>query len=387
MLKIEGLNSILTYLRRLDMSDIAFKLALSAVALILIFIVVKAVNLIIDRLLERNPAKKDQKEPGAENLALSLGMLAKPLVFYVGALTGVVIVLEIFKVNVVSPQMVKNMGLILLKAVGVIVAARLIAGVARLAITQVFARREIKDGIINTKRAQTLESLLKNMVTYIVFFLAGIMVLQIFNVNTSAILASAGILGLAVGFGSQNLVKDIISGFFILFEDQFAVGDYVEAGGVVGVVEEIGLRTCKIRKWTGQLHIIPNGEITKVTNYNRGHMMAVVIVGVAYEEDIDRAMEVLRRECETARREMPAIVETPVVQGVVALGDFAVNIRVVANTIPGEQWAVERDLLRRFKNALDREKVEIPYPRRVITYREEYPGGEKAGMARPESSS
>ncbi|MCL6477005.1 MAG: mechanosensitive ion channel family protein [Peptococcaceae bacterium] len=301
------------------------------------------------------------------------------MIFYGGILTAAVIILEIFEVRVLSPEDLKNIGLIALKVAGVIVAARLVLKLSRLAITQAFARK----GLAGNKRVQTLESLLKNVVTYLIFFLAGLTVLQIFNVNTSAILASAGILGLAVGFGAQNLVRDVISGFFILFEDQLAVGDYVEAAGVVGVVEEVGLRTCKIRKWTGQLHIIPNGEIKMVTNYNRGHMMALAEVGIAYEEDIDRAMEVLRRECEAAHREIPAIVEVPVVQGVVALKDFSVNIRVVARTLPGEQWAVERELLKRFKTALNRAGIEIPYPRRVIIYQEEYGakgenGGQKA---------
>ena len=222
-----------------------------------------------------------------------------------------------------------------------------------------------------SNRAQTLIALTKSLLKYAVFFIAGIMILETFGVDTSAILASAGILGLAVGFGAQSLVQDVISGFFIIFEDQFTVGDYVEAGEVTGVVEEVGLRTTKIRRWTGHLEIIPNGSIKRVTNYNRGHMLALVTVGIAYEEDIDKAIEVLRQAGKKAYEEMESIVEEPVVQGVTQLADSSVNIRTIATTLPGEQWAVERELLRRFKYALDEAGIEIPYPRRVLYTREE----------------
>lgn len=361
-----------------DPNDVAVKLAASLLAVAVILLAAWAASSVLNRAIQRAGRKNTgDGVPAAGNLFLSLGTLIRVLFFYGGIFAAAVAVLEIFRFEVVSAADLKNAGLIALKVIAVVVAARLAANLGRLAVARVFARKELKPGFVDDRRAQTLGSLLKNGITYLTFFVAGLMVLQIFNVNTSAILASAGILGLAVGFGAQNLVKDVISGFFIIFEDQFAVGDYVEAGGVVGVVEEIGLRTCKIRKWTGQLQIIPNGEITKVTNYNRGYMMAVAMVGIDYAEDVDRAMEVLRRESEVAHREIPAILEVPVVQGVVSLGDFSVNIRTVARTVSGEQWAVERELLRRFKNALDREGIEIPYPRRLIQYREENGGGEE----------
>lgn len=368
---------------QLNVNPAVMKLFLSALAVAVTLAVVKAINAVLARAMEKSEQKEAGEEQAAGTLLVTMGILIKAVIFYGGLFTAAVIVLEIFEVRVVSPEDLKNVGLMALKIAGIVVAAKLALNFSRIAITRAFARKLVKDSLMENRRAQTLESLLKNMVTYLVFFVSGLMVLQVFNVNTSAILASAGILGLAVGFGAQNLVKDIISGFFILFEDQFSVGDYVEVAGVVGIVEEIGLRTCRIRKWTGQLHIIPNGEIKMVTNYNRGHMMALAVVGIAYEEDIDRAIEVLRRECEAAHREIPTILEVPVVQGVVALGDFSVNIRSVARTVPGEQWAVERELLRRFKIALDREGIEIPYPRRVVQYREEYGAREESGDKAP----
>ncbi|HBV95579.1 MAG TPA: mechanosensitive ion channel family protein [Desulfotomaculum sp.] len=360
------------------------KLAWSLLAVAATLLAVKIINYGLSRLIEKKQQEEEPDSPVSRDLIISLGTLIKTVVFYSGAFAAVLIVLKIFNISLITAADAKIMGIMALKVIGIVVAARLAIKLGRATVTQIFNKKLMKGGLIDDRRASTLASLLKNLITYGVFFLAGLMILQAFGVNTSAILASAGILGLAVGFGAQSLVRDIISGFFILFEDQFAVGDYVEIGGIEGVVEENGLRICKIRSWTGQLHIIPNGEIKKVTNFNRGHMMAVVTVGIAYEEDVDRTLEVLKKECEAAKGDIPALLEVPVVQGVTALADFSVNIRTVARTVPGEQWATQRELLRRFKNVLDREGIEIPYPRRVITYREEYTGEDAPQAAKPQ---
>lgn len=351
--------------------ELAIKLLWSVLVVAVTFALVKFVHLLLRRLIEKEGRKNKDTEPLPGNLLITIGVLFRTLITYSAIFAAAVTILEIFKVKLVSTTDLKNIGLIALKLIVIIVTARLAARLGRTVIAQLFARNELKRGLIENRRAHTLEKLLSSGVTYLVFFLAGLTILQIFNVNTSAILASAGILGLAVGFGAKNLVRDIIGGFFIIFEDQFAVGDYVEAGGAVGWVEEIGLRTSKIRKWTGQLHIIPNGEITSVTNYNRGHMAAVAVLGIAYEEDIDQAIQVLQKECHQAHQEIPAIVKAPVVQGVVALDDFGVKIRVVAMVTPGEHWAVERELLRRFKNALDREAIEMAYNKAFFACQEE----------------
>ena len=379
---ITGINAIKGLLSQHNLAE---KLAWSLLAVAGTLLAVWAINYVLGRLIEKRQTDNEGQDSAVTgDVLLSMGILVKTVVFYSGIFAALVIVLRLFEISLLSAEDAKMLGLVVLKIIGLVVAARLTIKLGRAAVTQVFSKKLMKGGLIDNRRAETMASLLKNVITYTVFFLAGLMILQVFGVNTSAILASAGILGLAIGFGAQSLVKDIISGFFILFEDQFAVGDYVEAGGVEGVVEENGLRICKIRSWTGQLHIIPNGEIKKVTNFNRGHMMAVVTVGIAYEEDIDRTIEVLKKECETAKEDIPALLEVPEVQGVTALADFSVNIRTAARTVPGEQWAIQRELLRRFKNALDREGIEIPYPRRVVTYREEYTGEDASQAAKPQ---
>jgi small conductance mechanosensitive channel len=353
-------------------------LILSLAVLISTYILIKILYGILNRLLrERRSEGNEQDASPAENEAFSdsfihsARVLLQTLLLYGGYFIAVVIILDIFDFKIISTDELKSLGVKALKIIGIMVGAKLVINFSQLAVKQLFDKRENNENFKANRRAQTLEILLHNATTYLVFFIAGLMILQIFNVNTSAILASAGILGLAVGFGAQNLVKDVISGFFILFEDQFSVGDFVETDGVIGTVEEIGLRTCKIRQWTGQLNIIPNGQITRVTNYNRGPMLAIVTVGIAYEEDIDQAIVVLEKECKAAFGEIEAVIDVPQVQGVTELADSSVNIRAAAPTLPGEHWAVERELRRRFKYALDRAGIEIPYPKRVLYQRNE----------------
>lgn len=225
--------------------------------------------------------------------------------------------------------------------------------------------------IVNDKRANTLIAILKKIVNYILIFFGIITVLDMFNIPTASILATAGIGGLAVGFGAQSLVKDIITGFFILLEDQYSVGDYIQTGDYDGIVEELGLRITKLRAFSGELHIIPNSNIQIVTNRTRGAMRALVKVSIAYEEDIDKVISILKELCIEIGKSNDTIVEGPNVIGVSDLGESGVDITIVAKTKPMEQWAVEREIRKRVKETLERENIEIPYPRRVII------GGEK----------
>ncbi len=217
------------------------------------------------------------------------------------------------------------------------------------------------------RRLNTLKTLLKSVIRYVFFFLAIITILDELGVPITAVLSAAGILGLAVGFGAQNLVRDIITGFFILFEDQFSVGEYIETEGIGGIVEEVGLRITKLRDWGGQLHIIPNGKIGMVTNHNRGSLRAMVEVGVSYEENLDRVIQVLEDLCKKVSSDFAKVITVePKVIGVQALGESEVLIRIVAMTTPLEQWGLERELRKRIKETFEREGMGIPYPHRVI---------------------
>lgn len=219
----------------------------------------------------------------------------------------------------------------------------------------------------NERKLDTLTAVVKNITKYIIYFIGVIIILDdIFGINTTSILATAGIGGLAISFGAQSLVKDIITGFFILFEDQFSVGDYITIGDYSGTVEELGVRITKLRDFSGELHIIPNGNITTVTNIGRGPMRSSVDIAVAYEEDIDRAIKVIEQVCNKIKEGNDNIVEGPTVLGVTELGDSGISITVVAKTNPMEQWALERELKKAIKEAFDRENIEIPYPKMVV---------------------
>lgn len=219
---------------------------------------------------------------------------------------------------------------------------------------------------IGTKRARTLGNILKKLVNWILIFIWIMITLELFGISTTSILATAGIGGLAIGFGAQSLVKDIITGFFILLEDQYSVGDYIQLDSYDGIVEDLGLRVTKLRSFSGELHIIPNGNIQIVTNNTRGMMRSAVNISIAYEEDIDKAINVLEEVCQDIKNSNKNVLEGPVVVGVDDLGEYSVDIRIVAQVKAMEQWGVEREIRKKAKEALEREGIKIPYPRKVI---------------------
>ena len=219
---------------------------------------------------------------------------------------------------------------------------------------------------VDEKKINTLTAVLKNIVKYIFYFIGIVMILDMFNINTASILATAGIGGLAIGFGAQSLVKDIITGFFILFEDQFSVGDYIKVGEFEGIVEELGVRVTKLRDFSGELHIIPNSNIGTVTNKTRGAMRALIKVSVAYEENIDHVIRVLDDLCREIKETNENIVDGPTILGISNLGEYGMDLTIVAKTNPMDQWGVERELRKKIKEAFDKENIEIPYPKRVV---------------------
>lgn len=220
--------------------------------------------------------------------------------------------------------------------------------------------------LFNNNRATTVGEILKKLIKYLLYFLGIVIVLEMFNINTTSILATAGIGGLAIGFGAQSLVKDIITGVFIFLEDQYSVGDLVQIGSFQGNVEELGLRVTKLRDFSGELHIIPNSSIQIVTNKTRGPMRALVKITVAYEENIDKVVTVLEKICEEIKNSNISIVEGPSVLAVSNLGAYDVEITIVAKVNPGEQWATEREIRKKVKETFDREGIEIPYPKRIV---------------------
>lgn len=250
----------------------------------------------------------------------------------------------------------------------ILIIARLAYGVVIYLLSRMLLHHKGKK-ILNERKANTMFSLLRSLSFYLITFTAVLHTLQhLFNFDTGTLLASASVLGVALGFGSQSLVKDIIGGFFILFEDQFSVGDYVQTGQFSGIVEETGIRATHLRDWGGELHIIPNGSITAVTNFSRGKMRALVDIHVPYDEDLDRAMQVIHSVCETVGKEFgDKIIDPPTVQGVIQFGERNAVLRVVAFTKPNEQWDLERELRRQIHSAFLREGIRTPQQNFYIT--------------------
>lgn len=215
------------------------------------------------------------------------------------------------------------------------------------------------------KRARTLGSMLRKLTTAVVLSVAALTILDVLGVDTRAILTAAGIGGLAIGFGAQSLVRDLISGFFLLLENHIRVGDVVEINGVGGQVEDITLRSTVLRGLDGTVHVFPNGNIQSLSNRTKDFSRYVIDVGVAYKEDVDRVMAVLKDVGDGLAVDpsyQPLIKEPLQVLGVDDFAESAVIIKVAITTLPLKQWEVGRELRRRIKKRFDAEGIEIPFP-------------------------
>jgi moderate conductance mechanosensitive channel len=222
------------------------------------------------------------------------------------------------------------------------------------------------------QRADAVGALLSSVLAVVIWGMAGIMALAEIGVEIGPLIAGAGIVGVAVGFGAQDLVKDFFSGIFMLIEDQYGVGDVIDAGEAVGVVEGISLRTTRIRDVTGTLWHVPNGEIARIGNMSQEWARALLDVDVSYGTDIDAASDIIKRVAVDMAQEdehRAAFLGDPEMWGVQDLGADSVVLRLVIKTRPGEQWAITRELRRRIKVAFDVAEVEIPFPQRTLWLR------------------
>lgn len=229
------------------------------------------------------------------------------------------------------------------------------------------------------KRAETLGRVFRYLVAVVVSLIAGMLVLGELGVSVAPILGAAGVVGLAVGFGAQSLVKDYFTGFFLLLENQIRQGDVVKLGEHAGLVEEVTLRFVQLRDYDGNVHYVPNGHITTVVNMSRGFSQAVMDIGVAYRENVDEVMAVMRRVGDQLRSDGGfghRILDALEIAGVEQWADSAVVIRCRFRTQPLEQWAVRREYLKRLKSAFDAEGIEIPYPHLTV-----YAGVDRTGKA------
>jgi len=226
----------------------------------------------------------------------------------------------------------------------------------------------------STVRGQTLAGVLTALATSVIWVLAILIILGEVGINLAPLIAGLGIVGIALGFGAQNLVSDLVSGLFLLAEDQFGVGDIVDIDGTTGTVEHVGLRTTQVRALDGMLWTLRNGEIMRIANANKGWNRAVLDVAVSYGTDLRRASEVILAAARDVYDDPDLgsrLLGEPEIWGVEDLGDDSVSIRLVCRTAPAAKWEMGRALRLRIKEALDREGIEIPFPQRTVWLRTE----------------
>ena len=229
---------------------------------------------------------------------------------------------------------------------------------------RIISRLVIRHGQKNSdsyKRSETFRSVITSVFSYIVFFILTTIVLRLFGVDVTSLLAAAGVVGIAVAFGAQTMIKDLLSGLFIWGEHSISVGDIVDINGTSGTVETITIRTTSIRNFNGNVIVIPNGDIRTITNMSRGFKRAIVNIPCPYEENQERLVGMIKEEMEIAAREVDGITNVPDVMSIVAFDKNSVRVQVAVVCPIGEHWRIERDLRSRIKARFDREGIIMPH--------------------------
>ncbi|PRP96040.1 mechanosensitive ion channel family protein [Enhygromyxa salina] len=289
---------------------------------------------------------------------LPVGQMSLAAILHVGVAT--LIIQRFETLEAFAPY-----GPIIIRIIAIFFAASLVVEFSRVMIAKALAPTLEREDE-NHRRRSTFVELLQNIAKYIIYFCVCMIVLRDFGVDPTPILAGAGILGLAVGLGAQTLVRDMLNGIFLLFEDQILKGDYIRVNDTEGVVEEITPRVTRIRDRFGRLHILANGEINNVINYSRGWTLAVVEVSVAYEADLNKVLRVLDEVCAQVQADVPErVVDAPQVMGIESLDESWMRVRIEAKVHPGNHFDVKRLLNRMLFDAFLAHDLEIPYPKSI----------------------
>jgi moderate conductance mechanosensitive channel len=277
-----------------------------------------------------------------------------------------------------------------LRVVGIVVVAWVASAALQRAIRSFRERVASRlDDSESLKRAETLGRVFRYLAAVVVWLVCGMLVLSEIGISVAPILGAAGVAGLAIGFGAQSLVKDYFNGFFLLLENQIRQGDVVKLGEHAGLVEEVTLRFVRLRDYDGNVHFVPNGEIRTVVNLSRDYAQAVVDIGVAYGENIDRVIGVMLTVAQALREDKAfaaMILDKFELAGVERWDDSAVVIRGRFRVAPLQQWSVRREYLKRLKDAFDEHGIEIPFPQMTLHTRNLFPAPTGAGDAGPAPS-
>lgn len=253
-----------------------------------------------------------------------------------------------------------------IKVIVIMVASYIAVRVGQKVIEKVFLVRMRSPINHSERRQKTILKLLQSVLSYLVYFSAIMGILSALDIQIAGLLAGAGIAGLAIGFGAQSLVKDVITGFFIIFEDQFGVGDYIQISGAEGTVLEIGLRTTKVKGNAGEQFIIPNGSITNVKNYSINHSKFMIDMQLNIDADIEKAEKLITAYLEQLPQQHPALTNTPVFLGVQNIADGEVTVRIIAETLPLKQWEIARTIRQEVKELLQNNGIATEFPKMML---------------------
>lgn len=242
---------------------------------------------------------------------------------------------------------------------------------------------------LDDRRKETLESLSINIIRYVFYFIFLLTILPIFGIEIGGLLAGAGVAGIAIAFAAQSLLKDVLNGFFILFEDQYGVGDFVIINGVWGAIKSVGLRVTTIQVWTGEVVTIPNGEIKQVTNYSKENSFAVIDVNIGYHSDVNRSIEIVEKVMNELAQEQENVVGEVSVLGVQELNDSTYTIRAIAECEPYTHWGTQRLAKQRLRMAFAEEGIDLPVQKIAYVNDEKMPESfrpEQSSRFQPDSS-
>ncbi len=322
--------------------------------------------------------------PGLEEKTNRYILLLRKVFRLILIIIALGVIAQIWGIPVSTLVASKTGSLIIIRAIAILITLGIVVAIIETSdyLKEYFlkSKRGNKKKAITQKR-KTLLPMINTSVKIAAGFIGGIVILDRLGVNTTPILAGAGIVGLAVSFGSQTLVKDLINGLFILFEESVRVGDYADLGKNEGIVEAVGLRTIKLRDVRGNVHVVPNSSIDTVTNMSKEFSRTVIDIGVAYREDVDEVMDILREIGEEMRNDPEYgknILEPIEIFGLHKFDDSAIVVRARLTTKPLKQWGLKREFNRRVKRVFDERGIEIPFPHRTI-----YMGEPKQGPAAP----
>lgn len=332
-------------------------------------LVVSSVAVIVESLdaLSKKYASPDNILSYYSHLSGLIPLFRRSLEYIIYVYVATLVVMQI---KFISP--LAAYGPVIVQIIGIIFLSRVFVVIADLVIEKFFVKTE-RTSELDRQRQLTLMPIIKSFFKYAIYFIAFILVIRALGINPAAILAGAGIMGIVIGLGAQPLINDVVSGFFILFENIYLVDDYIETETARGRVEGIDIRTTRVRDPNGQLHIIRNGQLNKVINYSKAYTHAVVEVGVAYDSNLDHVYEVLKKAGEELKEKDASVLDATQVKGLENFGESELLIRTTTRVKPGKHLEVSRRYRKMIKEAFDREGIEIPFARRVVIFKR-WPG-------------